>query len=195
MSSKIPSERPKITREKAEEYFATHGGLNFKKHPLYVLGIRGYYTKSLGDPSKNDFGIYDDCICLITENGFTAFNANTDPSKLQRGSSIKKGTAVLQPGLWTVYGLDLHKGSYPALCQRLGDVLVWRYKADGTRYSESGMFGINIHCGGKSSTNSEGCQTIYPMQYGEWLFKVTVELAKYGWNGMTVPYLLTEQNT
>ena len=181
----IPQERPKLTREEAVKHFeAPYGGLDFDKFPLYRLSIRGYYKKSIGAPDKNDFGVYDDAIFLITKDGFWAFNANTDPSK--------KGVAMLIPGLYYAQGLDLHQNRYPALCQRLGSMEVWRYKPDGSRWTDAGYFGVNCHSGGKTKTNSEACETIYPMQYGEFLHVVIQTVGKYGWNGICVPNLLIE---
>jgi hypothetical protein len=62
--------------------------------------------------------------------------------------------------------IDLHQGKYSALCQRNGEVDVWR---DGNRdmvfeevVKDRGIFGINIHKAGQDSTWvenwSEGCQ-------------------------------------
>jgi hypothetical protein len=189
----VPPARPNLTREQAEAYFAApYGDLDFDKFPLYRLSIRGYYKKSLGDASRNDFGIYDDAIFLLTKDGFWAFNANCDPSKVSRGTKTKKGTAILMPGIYYAQGLDLHQNRYPALCQRLGSMEVWRYKEDGSRWTDAGYFGINCHCGGKIATNSEGCETIYPMQYGEFMYTVVQAVGQFGWNGKCVPNLLIE---
>jgi lysozyme len=185
----VPPSRPAITREEAIQYFTA---MDFDKYPLYRLSIRGYYKKSMGDATKNDFGIYDDAICLITKNGFWTFNSNTDPSKTLRGSGVRKGTAIQAPGLYYSQSLDLHKGSYPALCQRLANVDVYRYKADGSRWTDTGMFGANCHSGGIKSTNSEGCETVYPMQYGEFIYLVIQAVGRFGWNGKCVPYRLIE---
>lgn len=188
----IPAARPNLTREAVEAHLSAQTKIDFDKYPLYWVGIRGYYKKSIGDPERNDYGVYDDAAFLFGENHFSAYNANTDPAKVLRGSASKKGTAVLVPDLYFVHMLDLHKGSYPALCQRAGNVSVWRYKADGTRWKDTGSFGINGHCGGRSSTNSEGCQTIVPIQYAEWIGNVFDHIGSRGWNGVVVPYLLIE---
>jgi lysozyme len=181
----VPPTRPNLTREKAEAYFeAPYSGLDFEKYPLYRLSIRGYYKKSFGDPTKNDFGIYDDAIFLLTKDGFWAFNGNTDPTK--------QGVATLVPGMYFSQGLDLHQNRYPALCQRLGEMKVWRYNPVKTRWIDTGNFGVNCHSGGKIRTNSEACETIYPMQYGEFLHVVIQTVGKYGWNGICVPNLLIE---
>jgi hypothetical protein len=68
-----------------------------------------------------------------------------------------KGTAILKEGQYTdVYSIDLHQGKYEALCQRNGNVEVYR---DGdkddtpelTGKTFKGMFGINIHKAGSDS--------------------------------------------
>ena len=189
----IPQKRPQLTREDAVKHFAPpYSTLDFDKYPLYCLGIRGYYTKSMGDPTKNDLGIYDDALFLIGKDLFLSFNANTDPAKILRGSGSSKGTATLVPGQYFCHTIDLHQRRYPALCQRAGKVSVWRYKQDGTRWTDTGSFGINIHCGGTGNTNSEGCQTIHPYQWPEFIHTVVETITLTGWGKTVVPYLLIE---
>jgi len=74
----------------------------------------------------------------------------------------RKGTALLVPNQYKgVYKLDLHQGKYEALCQRLGDVSVYR---DNDRDMildfdpktiDTGRFGINIH---RSNPHTESHQ-------------------------------------
>lgn len=186
--------KPKITREEAVKHFEQHlpNDFDFEKYPLYRLSIRGYYKKSVGDPSANDLGVYDDCICLIGKDHFSAYNANTDPSKQLRGSGSKKGTAMLVPGLYYSQSYDLHQNRYPALCQRNGNMKVYRLKSDGSQWIDEGSFGINCHCGGKISTNSEGCETILPIQYAEFIYNVHLHVGELGWTKQVVPNLLIE---
>jgi lysozyme len=190
----VPPTRPNLTREKAEAYFAApYSGLDFEKYPLYCLGIRGYYTKSMGDPTRNDLGIYDDALFLIGKDLFLSFNANTDPAKVLRGSGSRKGTATLVPGQYFCHVIDLHQNRYPALCQRAGNVGVWRYRTDGARWTDvGGSFGINIHSGGMGNTNSEGCQTVHPYQWPEFMHTVVETIGLTGWGKTIVPYLLIE---
>jgi hypothetical protein len=186
----IPPQRPQLSREEVLQLFTTPP--DFQKYPLYWVALRGYYKKTFGDVNKNDYGVYDDAMFLVGENHFSPYNGNTDPSRVLRGSKSKKGTAILVPGMYFVHTLDLHKGSYTALRQTNGNVKVWRYNADGTRWVETGSFGINGHCGGRSSTNSEGCQTVVPIQYPEFIYQVVQHIGQYGYNGKVVPYLLVE---
>ncbi len=78
-----------------------------------------------------------------------------------------KGVARLVPGQYRgVWKIDKHQGKYDALCQRNGNVTVWRDANRDLLFEEkvtdTGMFGINIHKAGTDSTWvenwSEGCQ-------------------------------------
>jgi len=162
----------------------------WKDYPLVIVGIRGYYMRSMGDPSQNDRGIYDDAIFLHTSNVTAAFNANCDPS---RG---RPGMATLAPGFWPCYRFDLHHGrvkSYEAICQRAGPVAITR---DGQPAVKSGMFGINIHCGGYWTTGSEGCQTLPPEQWKSFYALARSEAQRLfgaSWKTAVVPYALFEE--
>ena len=95
---------------------------------------------------------------------------------------------------WPAYRLDLHKGQYLALCQRVAAVTVTR---DGEPpYEDTGWFGINIHRGGINTTSSEGCQTIPPSQWEAFIRLVQDEMRRiYGdksYKQATIPYLLIE---
>lgn len=149
-----------------------------------IVGVRGYYFRTMGDPNRNDRGIYDDALFVVTPNVFAAFNANTDPSV------YRKGIAVLRPGLYE-YKVGIHGLSKPAnrrytALVQAGKVTVDR---DGTG-PDTGFFGINIHKGGPRSTSSLGCQTIYPAQWPSFIELVKSELKRAG--RTTVPYLLVE---
>lgn len=188
MTAAIPRARPKMTRD---EVIA----LVLSRHPdealpgTFVVGVRGYYRDTMGKTGVNDRGIYDDALFLITPDRFIAFNANTDPSKVRKGAGVGagKGMASLKPGVWRAHGLGKHKGQYLALVQSRGKVTVRR---DGTAgdYDDTGMFGINIHKGGINSTSSEGCQTIPPSQWDEFIHAVAVPAKAQG----VVPYVLLD---
>lgn len=95
------------------------------------------------------------------------WDITTDPGLywLQHPSNIN-GTAILFPGQYSSYALDLHRGKYLAVCQRLDKVKVYRDANKNNRYdaedTEWGMFGINIHKAGTESVEvdkwSAGCQ-------------------------------------
>lgn len=177
--------------EKLLEPFA----MDRTRHPLIVVGFRGYYRNTMGAPGVNDRGIYDDALFLYSPSVFAAFNGNTDPSAYRKGKGTGsgKGIATLKPGAWFVHKFDKHKGKYLALCQRLGPVTVIR---DGDPpYDDTGEFGINIHRGGYKTTSSEGCQTIHPDQWESFIALAVDQAKRYHgdkWNKAVIPYVLLE---
>lgn len=192
----LPPNRPNITRERVEEIITQHR-VNRAVYPLVIVGIRGYYEDTMGVKNRNDRGVYDDAICLLTDREFAAFNANTDPSRYGLNPKIGKGLAVLQAGVYYAYRFDTHGGSQPhaAICQRAGAVKVLR---DGTppTLETSASLGINIHRGSINSTSSEGCQTIPPPQWGDFYVLAEREARRlFGkhWKQQIIPYVLVEQ--
>lgn len=181
MPAILPSARPRISREKISLILAQH----HVAAPVALVGIRGYYRDTMGQPGVNDRGIYDDALCLISGNAFVAFNANVDPSVHRRS------IAVLQPGVWS-YKLGIHGLSKPkeqryrALVQA-AEVTVHR---DGSK-ADTGWFGINIHRGGRSTTSSLGCQTMPPDQWPAFIALVEAEMKRAAVSELK--YVLTEQ--
>lgn len=182
-----PQKLPQANREYIKELLEkNHPGIELPD--FLIVGIRGYYKKTMGDPTKNDRAIYDDAIFIVSKDEFHTFNANTDPS------AFKTGIAKLKPGVWPCYRFDIHGGrhaKYPAICQRAGEVTVSR----DNREDETGMFGINIHKGGYKTTSSEGCQTIYPDQWDRfYLTAARIFKGIHGekWKNVTVTYILIE---
>jgi len=140
-----------------------------KGYDVNIVGVRNN-APSIADKVTN---VFDDFITISfkDEKGveqFYCWNATTDPGKkgVQQFHN-KKGVARLIPGQYRgVWMIDLHQGKYSALCQRNGEVDVWR---DGNKdmvfeevVKDRGIFGINIHKAGQDSTWvenwSEGCQ-------------------------------------
>jgi lysozyme len=175
---------------------------------VFLLGRRGYYRDSMGEKGQNDINIYDDAICLVTPQRCVPYNANTDPSREH------KGVALLQPGRW-LYRLGIHglsrpiEQQYGALVQA-GSVIVKRSGTENIILGEptdrwhkdygyslgNGLwrgdnFAINIHKGSRTTTSSEGCQTIHPSQWGDFIEKVKATMAFYSLD--RIPYILTER--
>lgn len=185
---KLPN-KPQIKRERLEEIIKSKG-IDLKEFPNMIIGIRGYFLDSQGVVGKNDRGIYDDAIIILTQSVYATFNANVDPSV-----AYKTGRAVLKKGFYPKsWKFDIHGGKqsqYPAICQRLGNMTVIR---DGIG-EDVGMFGVNFHKGGNTTTSSEGCQTIPPAQWdacynlckSEW-----IRIYGNNWNKVAVPYLLLD---
>lgn len=178
MPAIVPTTRPKQTREETEKLLAQHGVAD----GFGLLGVRGYYLKTMGDPVKNDRGIYDDAIFLLSPATHQPFNANCDPSVTRPGiATLKPGSYLYRLG---IHGLSKPKARrYEALIQA-SPVTVWR---DG-RAEDTGYFGINIHRGSRTQTSSLGCQTIYPTQWDEFMVWVKAELIRHG--RVTIPYVL-----
>ncbi len=135
---------------------------------LNIVGVRARVTK----PNK-----FDDWLLVfhrfMGEWDIRHYQITTDPSPhyLKTPINPKIGTAVLVEGQYRgVYKLDTHNrgrpGAHKALCQRLGDVSVFR---DNNRDGEmnfnpdaiqKGRFGINIHRGPRNG-NWTADNTIY----------------------------------
>jgi len=167
----IPQNRPQCTRADVVAQFPAG---TFKAGGLYVISARGYFSK-MGQPGKNDRNKYDDMIGVLSDNVFVAFNGNADPAS----SKHPQGAPTILPGVYPVYQIDLHGGKYFAVCQRAGSVRVRRDKTGTTVHT--GAFGINYHEGGNKSVGSEGCQTIPPGQFDEFMTVVIAEAIRiYG---------------
>lgn len=174
MGKIIPNLRPQAARDTIDYMLAERD----IRTPVVLIGVRGYFLDSMGKPGKNDRGIYDDAIFIVTPNVFAAFNANCDPS------IFKTGIATLQDGLYTAVKWR-HRGRYPAL-QIVEDKIL----RDGSSKVQVGRVGINIHYGGENSTWSEGCQTLPKSQWNGFINLVYSEMTRLGLR--EIPYLLTK---
>ena len=197
-ASILPGSRPQQTRDETLALLAAHQVAD----RVAILGCRGYFRDSMGAPGRNDAGLYDDAIVVVSPDAHVAFNANVDPS---RGAA---GMATLRAGVWRykpgTHGLNKPAAKqYPALVQA-AEVDVSRQGTTGyaagrqdPRYGLAlgggiwrGYFGINLHRGGWSTTSSLGCQTIHPDQWNRFLDLVIGEMHQHGQR--TLPYLLLE---
>lgn len=146
-----------------------------KPFNLNIIGIRSV------NPTTNKFN------CRLVdlwknEGNWNIFQmqATTLPGlKYMKTPLSPKGCAILKEGQYRgVYKLDKHNGKYDALCQRLGDVTVYRDNDKDTSYDmldgteQTGKFGINIHRASaykeleNVDSNSAGCQVIQdPLEY------------------------------
>lgn len=199
ITGNVPGSRPRVSQTDLAARLA-HFNLNRQQHPLIIVGIRGYYLNTMGAVGVNDRGIYDDAIFIDSADAFASYNGNTDPSKCREGvgTGSQKGMAKLKAGPWFAHKFDTHGGSssYPAICQRLGDVTVIRDGKNGQDYEDTGSFGINIHKGGYNGTSSEGCQTLHPEQWSSF-YALAKDLARRyhgdNWNKVVIPYILLEE--
>jgi hypothetical protein len=162
------------TREQIESAVKRKGYVWFtdgtnKTFDVNIVGIRNCATIVY----RKVTNVFDDWLTISykDETGkwqFFCWAATTDPGKkgVQRFQT-KKGVARLVPGQYRrTYQIDKHQGKYDALCQRGGNVTVWRDANRDLIFDETikdtGMFGINIHKAGRDSiwveNWSEGCQ-------------------------------------
>lgn len=164
----VPPKKPHFDFYELEEHFPE---VQFQRKKPFLLGVRGYYILEDWTLSKNQFAVYDDAIFIIAGEQVIPFNANTDPTKNQ------PGRAMLIPGTYE-FELGVHNRTkekskqYLALIQSK-EVSVSRYGSEGVF---RGWFGINIHRGGKITTGSEGCQTIWPDQWLDFIDTVRFEI-------------------
>jgi hypothetical protein len=156
------------TREQIEKAVKAKGYVYFasaKDYDVNIVGVRN------SEPGQKVTNIFDDKLTISYRvDGkwhYHDWDATTEPGKkgvIQFHNS--KGVARLVPGQYRgVYAISKHQGKYEALCQRLGNVTVWRDKNKDMTFDETktdtGMFGINIHKAGTVSNFvenwSEGC--------------------------------------
>lgn len=157
------------TRQQIEKAVKSKKYLWFNSNKDYDVNIVGIRTSNTGKKVTN---VFDDFLTISFRiDGvwqYFIWNATTEPGKkgMLEGKA-KGGVARLVPGQYRgVWEIDKHQGKYEALCQRKGDVTVYRdankdLVFDETK-TETGIFGINIHKAGRDSTWvenwSEGCQ-------------------------------------
>jgi hypothetical protein len=141
-----------------------------KTYDVNIVGIRNAAT------GKKVTNVFDDTLTVSfkDEKGewqFFAWAATTDPGKKSmlewNKMGIKGGCARLVANQYrSTWKIDKHQGKYDALCQRNGNVKVYRDSDLDLEYDEDkiteGMYGINIHKSGQDSTWVEnwsaGCQ-------------------------------------
>jgi hypothetical protein len=171
-----------------------------KNYDVNIVGVRNN-APSVADKVTN---VFDDFLTIsFKENSnwqFFCWNATTDPGKkgVQQFHN-KKGVARLIPGQYRgVWSVDKHQGKYDALCQRLGNVTVWRDANKDLVFEEkttdTGMFGINIHKAGQDSTWvenwSEGCQVFKRVKDFDAFMSICKKAAKI--HGNKFSYTLLE---
>ena len=171
-----------------------------KNYDVNIVGVRNN-APSVADKVTN---VFDDFLTIsFKENSnwqFFCWNATTDPGKkgVQQFHN-KKGVARLVPGQYRgTWSVDKHQGKYDALCQRLGNVTVWRDANKDLVFEEkttdTGMFGINIHKAGQDSTLvenwSEGCQVFKRVKDFDVFMSICKKAAKI--HGNKFSYTLLE---
>ncbi len=152
--------------------------------PVVLVGVRGYYRDTMGKAGENDRGLYDDALFIVSPAHFSAWNANTDPSV------HRPGIASLIPGIHRYrrgnHGISRPGGGYPAFRPATPDEQL-PVTRDGMANPRPGI-AINIHRGGRTTTSSEGCQTVPPLQWDAFYAALSGEMKRH--KVTTFPYLL-----
>ena len=194
------------TREKVQAVMAAKGYKWFsddagKTYDVNIVGIRNSAT---GQKVTN---VFDDTITISykDEKGswqFFQWANTTDPGKKSmlewNKMGITGGCARLVPGQYRgVWKIDKHQGKYDALCQRNGNVKVYRDADFDLEYDENkvteGIYGINIHKAGQDSTWVEnwsaGCQVFKRVKDFDEFMKICKRAAKIHGNAFTYTLL------
>lgn len=179
-STLLPPARPRLAASEVEKIIRRHK----VSAPVVVVGIRGYYRTTMGDPTRNDRGIYDDAIFVWSLSPVVAaFNGNTDPSRFRTGvASLVEGVHLYRRGLHGISGRNPYPAFRPAT---RGEVLPVR--RDGEEGISDGI-AINLHRGGYNTTSSLGCQTIPPAQWDSFYALLDGEMRRH--KVTTFPYIL-----
>lgn len=188
----------RAVKEKGYKWFEDTAN---KGYDVNIVGIRNN-APSIADKVTN---VFDDYITITYKDSlgnwnFFCWNATTDPGKkgVQQFHNAK-GVARLVPGQYrATWKIDKHQGKYDALCQRLGEVTVWRDGNKNLKFDEvktdKGIFGINIHKAGTDSTWvenwSEGCQVFKRVKDFETFMFICKKAAKI--HGNHFSYTLLE---
>jgi len=153
MSIPTPASKPKATRELIEKLLPTN------RKRVTVVAVRAYRSETMGKPG-NDVNMYDDAFFIVTQEHFSAWNGNTDPTRYGWNPNADKYMARLKLGHY-MFIRRMHRGKYLAFGQGENLVTVQRIKSDGSvAMEEEGLFGIDLHKGGVNGTSSEGCLTL-----------------------------------
>ena len=189
----LPPSKPKaslslVMATALKRWRASKGEAAFPE--LFLLGVRGYFSESIGEPG-NDISAYDDALFIVSPQGFSAWNANVDPSRYGVNKNAEgKCMARLAPGCWKMVS-RMHRGKYQAFGQGGHEVTVERIDAHGkVAQTETGCFGIDIHLGGVNGTSSEGCQTLPPEQWPD--FRKTLNAALHLHDASYFHYILID---
>ena len=155
-----------IVEKVLKHVMANKGYVWFDGNKPYNVNIVGVRSGSL------NAGTFDDSLYIVYRDKSLRLKSHqyqitTDIGKyyLKHENKLnRKGGAILVPNQYrSVYKLDLHSGKYEALCQRLGNVCVYRDNNGDDKLDmnpdtiDCGKFGINIHKSSKyNSENREG---------------------------------------
>ena len=193
MSLSIPP-RPQIPRAKLVALAKKHfpGVLP----AVFVVGSPGYFMRSMGNPAKNDRGIYDDAFMIVSPTVYATFNGNTDPAVHRAGVAALVAPQVIwyRPGYHgygKASGHPAFRQDSPVVVTRDGIVrsVGFRHTTYGIslgdgKWTDEGWgdgerFWTNNHRGGRNATNSLGCLTVPPDQWDAYYALIMSELKRH----------------
>jgi hypothetical protein len=169
-----------------------------KKGYAFFDGGKPYNVNVFGIRNYGRVNAFDDFICLLYRNSrgkwiWRQYEGTTMPGLTTLRVPVNShGTAILVPGQYRgAYRIDKHAGKYDALCQRLGQVKVYRDRNRDDQYDldpatiQEGMFGINIHRAGLRTEQvggwSAGCQVIrHASQFEDFIKILKSAQARFG---------------
>lgn len=192
----LPPSKPKASREEV----IVHALAVWRESaavPLpecFVVGVPGYYSRSMGPTAGNDRGIYDDAFFVFGPGGtFVPFNGNVDPSIFRSEIASLKCPQVIwyRKGPHAIGKRTEHpafRQDSPVVVKRDNLVQPAGYlhrtrgvSLGGGLWTDKGYhsrFWTNNHRGGRSGTSSEGCLTLPPAQWDAYYAIVCRELAE-----------------
>ena len=185
------------------------------KNKNYAIFSGGKYNVNIVGVRSNEMraNMFDDWMTVFydsddgTDTRFHVFQCTTDPGTywLKHPSRVE-GTAILVPNQYrSVYSVDYHGGKYLALCQRNGNVAVYRDPDRDNLLDMDpatimwGMFGINIHHASYYGTSTQvdkwsaGCQVIASIDDFN-TFMGIIQKSKQNYGNKFTYTLLTEQD-
>ena len=174
----------------------------------YQIYTEPYKLNIWGFRSKNELpNTFDDELHVFFKTSkarfskwmYFVFKCTTDPGTYWLNNPMTpKGTAMLAPNQYKdAYKIDLHRGKYYALCQKLKKVNVIRdYNRNALLdfYNgnlDRGMFGINIHRARQTGTTytvdnfSAGCQVFQKASEFNFFMKLCEQHRKWHSNAFT----------
>ena len=149
--SRITGLHAKIIAARVENTLSDKGYVFFKNgdYNINIVGVRNSSARA------DTFDDFMNVIYRIDGKWIVdSYEITTEPgTNILRRPINKKGTAILVPNQYrNTYKIDTHGGKrkYTALCQRSGEVSVWRdnnkdKNPDTVGPKDKGFYGINIH--------------------------------------------------
>lgn len=187
--------------------------INMRTYKLIIVGVR----------DDIDYRKWGDSFYVVSSRGVTVFDGSTRPIN---GRSWKHVYSLVADTVYYSYKLDKRKvrlgpdGPYPSLCQRFGDVRIYRPGTENAKLGRAkikkyfldkqgwhkgngiweGMFDLDFIRDGKNPMrNSYGEQVIFRPQFQTFISLIEMQLkilySQKGFETHIVPYILMNRST